>query len=491
MRRTSALILSLILLTLVACDRDAVRVDSDSVARAGSIQLGVEEAAQLLAPVQGLPNDTPVVQALADFWVDYTLLALAMNREGELDRVDLASILRQEENQELVMRLRDEVIQVDEEISDEQLAEFYATERPGEQVRARHILVLFPEQSTPQDRDSVQALAEELRDRARAGEDFSQLAETYSDDTGSAQRGGDLNWFSRGTMVPPFEEAAFALEPGEVSDVVESQYGLHVIKLDDRDFPALDDIREQLRFDLQMDRTSQAESIFVAGIEDAASVRIQDDAVEAMREIAEDPSVELSSRQAGQALASFEGGAYTRGQFREFIVSQPPQFRDQVLMAEDEQLDMFLQNLTRSELLVVEARRRGITVDESEMEELRREIREQYREIAGFLEIDAISPAEGETLDAAVRREMLDLLGRIVTGEVDIFPLESLAIPLRSHFGARISETGVERVVERVAAIRDEDPDTQEFDMGELQDLLDDAEVPEGAGDPGSPEGDG
>ncbi len=480
MRRTSALFLSLILLTLIACDRDTVRVDSDSVARAGEIQLEIEEAAQLLAPVQGLPNDAPVVEALADFWVDYTLLALAVNREGELDRVDLSSILRQEENQELVLRLREEVIEVDEEITDEELEDFYATERPGEQVRARHILVLFPEQSSPDQRDSVRALAEELRDRARAGEDFAQLAETYSDDPGSAQRGGDLNWFSRGTMVPPFEEAAFAMEPGEVSDIVESQYGLHVIRLEDRDFPSLDDIREQLRFDLQMDRTAQAESIFVAGIEESASVRIQDNAIDAIRQISENPSAELSSREAGRALASFEGGAYTKAHFREFMLGQPSQFRDQVLMADDPQLDMFLRNLTRSELLVGEARRRGITVDEEEMTELRREIREQYREIAGFLEIDGISPAEGETLEIAVKRELLDLLGRIVTGEIDVFPLETLAIPLRTHFGAAISDSGVERVVERVAAIRGESPDTQEFDMEELQDLLDDAQVPEG-----------
>jgi parvulin-like peptidyl-prolyl isomerase len=78
------------------------------------------------------------------------------------------------------------------------------------------------------------ALAEEVARRARAGEDFAALARAFSGDPGSKDRGGDLGWFKRGMMVKPFEEAAFALKPGEVSPVVESQFGFHVIKLDGR-----------------------------------------------------------------------------------------------------------------------------------------------------------------------------------------------------------------------------------------------------------------
>jgi parvulin-like peptidyl-prolyl isomerase len=66
------------------------------------------------------------------------------------------------------------------------------------------------------------------------GADFAALATEWSGDPGSAQRGGDLDYFPRGVMVAPFEEAAFSTEPGQVSEIVESQFGLHIIRVEDR-----------------------------------------------------------------------------------------------------------------------------------------------------------------------------------------------------------------------------------------------------------------
>lgn len=79
------------------------------------------------------------------------------------------------------------------------------------------------------------ALAEELRQRILAGEDFAELAREYSDDTGSGAEGGDLDWFGRGAMVPPFEEAAFTLDVGEISEPIKSQFGYHIIEVMERD----------------------------------------------------------------------------------------------------------------------------------------------------------------------------------------------------------------------------------------------------------------
>jgi parvulin-like peptidyl-prolyl isomerase len=125
----------------------------------------------------------------------------------------------------------------------------YMKAHPEEQVHARHILISMKPAEPPQEEEELvrpqekaeeltkpqaRAKAEEVLKRVRAGEDFATLARQFSTDPGSKENGGDLGWFGKGRMVPEFEKAAFALQPGQVSDIVESQFGFHIIKVDER-----------------------------------------------------------------------------------------------------------------------------------------------------------------------------------------------------------------------------------------------------------------
>ena len=101
-----------------------------------------------------------------------------------------------------------------------------------EQRRASHILLTVGDGGSAKDKDGARKLAEELLARVRARpDDFAKLAREYSKDPGSAAQGGDLGLFGRNMMVKPFEVAAFSLKPGETSDIVETEFGLHIIRV--------------------------------------------------------------------------------------------------------------------------------------------------------------------------------------------------------------------------------------------------------------------
>jgi peptidyl-prolyl cis-trans isomerase D len=130
-----------------------------------------------------------------------------------------------------------------------------------EQRRARHILFRIPPGASEGDRMSIRNLAESVRKRLEAGEDFATLARAMSQDPASAEQGGDLGWFGRGQMVPAFEKAAFETPVGKLAPVVESEFGVHVVQVTGSR-PAgvipLEEVREQIRRQLQVQRSQQA-----------------------------------------------------------------------------------------------------------------------------------------------------------------------------------------------------------------------------------------
>ena len=125
----------------------------------------------------------------------------------------------------------------------------------NEERRASHILINAPKAAPAADRAKAKTHADELLQTLRKAPDtFAELAKKNSQDTGSAANGGDLEFFARGAMVKPFEDAAFAMKKGEISDVVESDFGYHIIKVTDVKTPkqrSFDELRVSLESDLK------------------------------------------------------------------------------------------------------------------------------------------------------------------------------------------------------------------------------------------------
>lgn len=103
-----------------------------------------------------------------------------------------------------------------------------------EMIRARHILIKTDPSASEEDKKKLKAKAEKVVEKLKKGEDFAKLALEVSDDPGTKAKGGDLDFFPKGTMIPAFEEAAFALKPGEMSGLVETEYGYHIIKVEEK-----------------------------------------------------------------------------------------------------------------------------------------------------------------------------------------------------------------------------------------------------------------
>jgi len=145
--------------------------------------------------------------------------------------------------------------------------------QPG-QVRARHILIKLNPGADESQKVEAREKLKKVQEKLEKGEDFEDLAEEFSEGPSSA-KGGDLGYFGRGQMVKPFEEAAFALGPGEVSDIVETGFGYHLIKVIDKKPEttiAYEDIKERLEHHLKQDKVHKEVSLYVEKLKEEAQV---------------------------------------------------------------------------------------------------------------------------------------------------------------------------------------------------------------------------
>jgi len=165
-------------------------------------------------------------------------------------------------------------------VTDADVREFYEKNpdkfKQPESVRASHILIPVPQGGDDATKKVAKGKAQSLLKQVQSGGDFAKLARENSSD-GSAQQGGDLGFFTHGQMVAPFDQAAFALKPGEVSGVVETQFGFHIIKVTEKKDPstvALDQVTDRVREFLAGQRKEERRQAFINGLKGKAKIEV-------------------------------------------------------------------------------------------------------------------------------------------------------------------------------------------------------------------------
>jgi parvulin-like peptidyl-prolyl isomerase len=260
------------------------------------------------------------------------------------------------EDKLMVNSLYEEVVIKRSDISEAELRQYY--DKMGTEIKARHILV------------QTEEIADTVLERLNAGEEFDQMATIYSEDPGSKDIGGDLGWFGRGRMIEPFEEAAFSLKEGEVSEPVSTRFGYHIIRVDsirEAELEPYEEIKEGIRSRLIKQKRDRLASEFLDQMTDRASITIDEGVLDIMAkkvpaEEAEShpfapPTLpELTEDEANLPFIRFADTTITAGQALESAKSfqRPPSF------ANKEAVKEYFEGIVVNDLLKLEARRRHL-----------------------------------------------------------------------------------------------------------------------------------
>jgi parvulin-like peptidyl-prolyl isomerase len=454
MKRSSLLVLALCATTLAACSglKDALTAHVDTVARAGSQELSVTRLSDLLgnAKLQVPINKDVATLVTRDLWVPYQLLGLAAARGDSLNDPKAIDAAAQAmiENAKLG-RFMESVaakLPVDSTASE---ATYLAGK--GDLYAARHILLLVPEGASPAVKDSIRKKAESIRAQATPA-NFADLAKKYSQDN-SAARGGDLGVFPRGGMVKPFADAVAALKPGEISPVVETQFGYHIVERS-----TWDQAKAQYAQQIAGRSRQVAESTYIAQAQSAANVKLKDDAAAKMKEVSKDP---MDHRNDKSVLATYSGGDLTAGRLALVLLASPQNSRlmQQIQSAPDSLVKQYVTNMAQREVLLRRADSAKVVLTPEEVANLHRDFAQVVTMSWQQMGIDpksladsAKSTAERERLAASRVEAFLD---KIMAGQAQPIPVPApLQIVLMDRYKASVNAAGIDRAVERATKLR-------------------------------------
>jgi PPIC-type PPIASE domain len=452
--RTRSLLALLAAGTLVAgCEglKEAFTAHVDVVAHAGSQELTVTRLGNLLghATLQ-IPPTRDMADVVAEYWVDYQLLAEAAAKGDSL--TNQSEIDEATKSYTTAMILRHMQSVVDSSLVKEQPTEENYDNGADNVYAARHILFQFPQGASPGQKDSVRKKAATVLAQV-TDKNFPDMAHKYSADNSSAVRGGDLGVFNRGQMVPEFGDAVAALKPGQISNLVQTEYGYHIIQ-------RLSFAQAKDEYEKQFSQVagSGAEGAYMAKLDSEANAQVKSGAAAAAKVAALD---EAGHRKDQTVLATFNGGTLTVARFIMWLDQFPQSQRipQQMQSAPDSLINSFIKNLANNELLVHRADSMHVKLTPEEQKSVYDDFAKVVAMSWAAIGIDPHSLADSARSEpermrlASARVE--SLMDDVMAAKAQPVPIPTpLKVLLETKYNWKVNQAGLDRATALARQIR-------------------------------------
>ncbi|MEO8194291.1 MAG: peptidylprolyl isomerase [Gemmatimonadales bacterium] len=437
-------------LVLTGCDslREAMSAHTDVVAKAAGQELAVTRLANMMGTSKA-PLTKDVANAIVDAWVNYQLVGQAAVENDSLNdvkKIDEAmwAILAN-------VKAKKWYDQVSKSWKAPDSTSAEAAYNTAQLLAASHILLLTQD-TTPAGKAAVKKKADALRAQVTSA-NFADMAKKNSQDPQSAVQGGSLGVFPRGAMVPEFDKAAAALKPGEISPVVQSQFGYHIIRR-----PTFSEVKGQFLQAMQQGGMQAAESTYLAGLEKSSKLEVKPGTGATVRAVVEYPN---GHRDDKTVLATSSIGKFTAGDLARWMETFPPQAQiaERVKAAPDSMLPLFVKNFVRNELVLHAADSARLGPDSTQIAEARKLFTSALARAWSALNVDpknlqaaAKSKAERAKLAAQRIDEYVNRLLHQQAQYVDVTqPVQNV---LRDKYDYTINPETIDQVLLEAAKVR-------------------------------------
>jgi hypothetical protein len=443
--RRNVIIGAVLAIGLVGCGsfRDLFSAHANVAAEAGGQELPAERLAQIMV---GGGKSVRMTRETADFianaWVDYTLLGQAV-AQGKLphDSASIAEAVWPELSELKGTHWHDSLMARRTSVSDAAVDSLYSKT----DIRLlQHILFGVRPNTEAAQRAATRKKAEGTLAELRKGANFSGLAAQLSEDPGSKADSGYLPPGPKGRFVPAFDSAGWTLQPGQVSGLVETAFGYHILKR-----PDLADARPRMRRYLVASAGVRLDSMYMDSLAQSKKLEVVKDAPASIRAALESPD---DARRSNKTLVRFNGGSLTVKDLMRWISALPPQYTSQLRQADDSMLSRFARLVSQNVLLLRQADSAGVTPTAEEWRGLRQRYESQVDSLkaemglTGDVTDSSVALPEREKVAALKVERYFD---QLVAGKSRLRPLPSaLASLLREHLDYSIHEAGVSRAFE-------------------------------------------